>query len=222
MAGRSPNPRLLLLMTASGIVFLSLAALGWGGWGPLLADPARLAGCAVMMIISLAAGFSTVNLNSFRQPGMELRWLLIPIVIVTVVMAWLPAETDRRDVWTLDGTTVRVLGVALLAVGGTLRVAPMFVLGERFGWPLAPQETHRLVTTGLYRVIRHPSYLGALLGGIGWTLLFRSGPGLLLLLALVPLMAPILHREEALLLSEFGEEYEAYRRRTWRLIPWVY
>jgi protein-S-isoprenylcysteine O-methyltransferase Ste14 len=57
---------------------------------------------------------------------------------------------------------------------------------------------------------------------LGWALAFRSAIGVLLAAAnLVPLIARI-RAEEALLLSQFGEEYDAYRRRTSRLIPGLY
>ncbi len=50
---------------------------------------------------------------------------------------------------------------------------------------------HELVTGGVYRVIRHPSYLGLLLGLFGWDLVFRSAIGILVsLLLLPPLVAP--------------------------------
>jgi protein-S-isoprenylcysteine O-methyltransferase Ste14 len=98
----------------------------------------------------------------------------------------------------------------------------MFVLGRRFTWPLASQEAHRLETSGFYRVIRHPSYLGALLGGAGWVLVFRSGIGLILIGLLVPVLLGVIREEEALLATEFGDEYAAYRRRTWRLLPFLY
>ena len=74
----------------------------------------------------------------------------------------------------------------------------------------------------LYRIIRHPSYLGALLGGSGWVLVFRSGIGLLLIALLVPVLIGTIRAEEAQLLSEFGENYADYRRRTWRLLPFLY
>lgn len=75
---------------------------------------------------------------------------------------------------------------------------------------------------GLYRHLRNPSYLGLLVNALGWALAFRSGLGLLLAaLTLVPLIARI-HAEEALLLKHFGEEYEAYRARSWRLLPGLY
>ncbi len=98
----------------------------------------------------------------------------------------------------------------------------MFVLGNRFSGLVAIQPGHRLVTTGVYRIIRHPSYLGLLVVSLGWALTFRSLVGLLLAaLTVLPLIARI-HAEERLLQSQFGAGYDAYRSRTWRLVPWLY
>ena len=96
------------------------------------------------------------------------------------------------------------------------------MLGHRFSGLVAIQPGHTLVTTGIYGVIRHPSYLGLLVNSLGWALAFRSGVGVLLTaLMVVPLVARI-HAEEALLRSQFGGEYEAYSARTSRLIPGLY
>ena len=56
--------------------------------------------------------------------------------------------TDRLDFLTFGGEGVRWIGVALYAVGGVLRLAPVFVLGRRFSGLVAIQPDHRLVTTG--------------------------------------------------------------------------
>ena len=79
------------------------------------------------------------------------------------------AYTDRKGFWTLDGDAVRWLGVVLFAAGGVLRIWPVFVLGHRFSGLVAIQPGHKLVTSGVYGVIRHPSYLGLLvkLAGMG-------------------------------------------------------
>jgi len=96
------------------------------------------------------------------------------------------------------------------------------VLGHRFSGLVAIQPGHTLVTTSIYRVIRHPSYLGLLISVLGWGLAFRSLVGVLLgLLNLVPLVARM-NAEEALLRSEFGAAYDTYRSRTSRLLPGIY
>jgi protein-S-isoprenylcysteine O-methyltransferase Ste14 len=96
------------------------------------------------------------------------------------------------------------------------------VLGKRFSGLVAIQPDHSLVTDGIYRSLRNPSYLGMLVIAVGWALAFRSGVGLLLAgLTVIPLIARI-HSEEALLRAQFGGEYEAYCARSWRLIPGVY
>jgi protein-S-isoprenylcysteine O-methyltransferase Ste14 len=78
------------------------------------------------------------------------------------------------------------------------------------------------VTSGVYGLVRHPSYLGLLVNSLGWALAFRSGVGLLLTALLVPPLLARIRAEERLLRSQFGGEYEAYRARTSRLIPGIY
>jgi len=122
----------------------------------------------------------------------------------------------------LDGDAVRWLGVALYAGGGALRLWPVFILGRRFSGLVAIQPGH---TPGhrrpLYR-IRNPSYLGLLILSLGWALAFRSGVGVLLAALNIPPLIARMNSEERLLRSQFGEEYEAYRARTWRLLPGLY
>ena len=142
--------------------------------------------------------------------------------VVGLINGWLPAYTDRIDVWTLGGDGVRWFGLALFIAGGVLRMWPVFVLGHRFSGLVAIQKGHTLVTTGIYSVVRNPSYLGLLINAIGWALVFRSVAGVLLALLYIPPLVARMRSEEALLHAHFGAEYDAYRARTTRLIPGVY
>jgi protein-S-isoprenylcysteine O-methyltransferase Ste14 len=117
---------------------------------------------------------------------------------------------------------VRWLGVVLFAAGGALRLWPVFVLGRRFSGLVAIQPGHTLVTGGIYGVIRNPSYLGLLASSLGWALAFRSVAGVVLAALMIPPLVARMRAEEALLQAQFGAEYEAYRARTWRLVPGVY
>ena len=100
--------------------------------------------------------------------------------MIGVLDAWLPAYSDRKEFWTLDGGIIRWVGVLLYVAGGALRMWPVFVLGHRFSGLVAIQPGHTLVTGGIYSVIRHPSYLGLLVNSLGWGLVFRSVAGVLL------------------------------------------
>jgi protein-S-isoprenylcysteine O-methyltransferase Ste14 len=103
-----------------------------------------------------------------------------------------------------------------------LRIWPVFVLGRRFSGLVAIQPGHELVTDGIYGVIRHPSYLGMIILMLGWALAFRSVPGVILAALLIPPLLARIRSEEALLRSQFGDQYDAYCRRTSRLIPGIY
>ena len=131
-------------------------------------------------------------------------------------------STHRKAFRIIDGEPMRWLGVVLFAAGGALRIWPVFVLGHRFSGLVAIQPGHTLVTSGVYGVIRHPSYLGLLVNALGWDLAFRAGLGVLLTALMIPPLLARIRAEEQLLRSQFGDEYGAYCARTARLIPGLY
>ena len=207
---------------AAVAIFLGLAVLGRGGIAAFLAEPALVALAATSAALTVAAFFSRANLSPGEREDRSNRWVIAAFGAIGLLLAWLPAYTDRLDLWTVDGDAVRWLGVALFAIGGALRIAPVFALGRRFSGLVAIQPGHELLTTGLYRAIRHPSYLGLLVNVLGWALAFRSLAGVLLTAALVPPLLARIRAEERLLHAQFGAAYDAYRRRTARLIPGIY
>jgi protein-S-isoprenylcysteine O-methyltransferase Ste14 len=218
----TPSPRLVIVSLLATLAYLALAILGWGSITAFFSHPARIVLTVVTLLLAVAAGFTAGNLSPGVREDRGNRWVIAAFGVIGLAAAYFPALTDRLDVWTIDGDAVRWIGVALFAAGGVLRLWPVFVLGNRFSGLVAIQPGHTLVTTGIYSVVRHPSYLGLLINSLGWALAFRSTIGLLLTaLTIIPVVARM-NAEEALLRSEFGTQYDAFRARTSRLIPGLY
>jgi protein-S-isoprenylcysteine O-methyltransferase Ste14 len=218
----TPNPKLAVFTLAATLAYLGLAVLGWGGFAAFFSHPALIALTVVTFALSGAALFTSGNLSPGEREDRANRWVIAAFGVIGLVAAYLPAYTDRKGIWTIDGDAVRWLGVALFAAGGALRIWPVFVLGHRFSGLVAIQPGHTLVTTGVYAVIRNPSYLGLLVNSLGWGLAFRSGVGVLLTALLVPPLVARIRAEERLLHSQFGDAYDAYCARTSRLVPGIY
>jgi protein-S-isoprenylcysteine O-methyltransferase Ste14 len=212
----------LAITTLAGLAYLGLAILGWGGFAAFFSHPALIALALVGLVLAGVALFSAGNLSPGEREDRSNRWVLAAFGLIGLMLAYVPAYTDRADFWTIDGDVVRWVGVVLFAAGGALRIWPVFVLGHRFSGLVAIQPGHTLVTTGVYGLIRHPSYLGLLVSSFGWALAFRSGVGVLLVALLIPPLIARIDAEERLLRTQFGGEYDAYRRRTSRLIPGIY
>lgn len=202
--------------------YIGLAILGWGGFAAFFSHPALVALAIVLFALSGVALFAGGNLSPGIREDRSNRWVILVFALVGLLDAYLPAYTDRKEFWIIDGDTIRWVGVGLFAVGGALRLWPVFVLGRRFSGLVAIQPGHTLVTSGIYNVIRHPSYLGLLVNSLGWGLAFRSGVGVLLALLLIPPLLARIRAEERLLHTQFGDKYDAYRGRTSRLIPGLY
>lgn len=122
-----------------------------------------------------------------------------------------------------DLDILQVAGLVVMLAGIGFRAVAIHQLG-RFHMPnVATYADHDLVQTGLYRRVRHPSYLGALLVFLGFGLALGSWLAAGVVVAIT--LAGYLNRirvEEKALRAAFGERYLEYARRTRRLIPWVY
>jgi protein-S-isoprenylcysteine O-methyltransferase Ste14 len=113
----------------------------------------------------------------------------------------------------LSGSLLALAGVALVVIcHGELGAA----------WSFAPKadSSTGLITSGPYRLVRHPIYLGLTLLALGQAVAFGSLPALFIaLLGIVPTLAWRARAEEKLLSCTFGESYELYRRRTKMIVP---
>jgi protein-S-isoprenylcysteine O-methyltransferase Ste14 len=212
----------LTLVTVGTAAYLGLAILGWGGWTAFFSHPGRVALAVTLAVMAGASLFAGGNLSRGLREDRGNRWVIVALALIGLLDAYLPAYADRKAFWTIDGDPMRWLGVVLFAAGGALRIWPVFVLGRRFSGLVAIQPGHTLVTSGVYGVIRHPSYLGLLVNALGWGLAFRSGVGLLLTALMIPPLLARIRAEERLLRTQFGAEYGAYCARTSRLIPGLY
>ena len=207
---------------ASIAAYFGVAVLGAGGLAAFFSQPALIGLTFVFGALGVTAFLAGGNMSSGEREDRSNRWVIPVFMALGLALAYLPAYTDRIDFWTIDGEVTRWVGVFLFAMGGTLRLWPVFILGNKFSGLVAIQPGHRLVTTGIYSAIRHPSYLGLLISSLGWGLAFRSGVGVLLTLLLIIPIVGRMRAEENLLRMQFGAEYDAYRARTSRLIPGVY
>jgi protein-S-isoprenylcysteine O-methyltransferase Ste14 len=114
-------------------------------------------------------------------------------------------------------------GLAVFALGLLLRAWAVRELGRFFKFTVVVQADHRVVDTGPYRLIRHPSYTGLLMTELG--LGIALGTWLSIPACLVPPLVAFairIRHEERVLASELGDPYRAYMARTRRLIPGVW
>jgi protein-S-isoprenylcysteine O-methyltransferase Ste14 len=116
-----------------------------------------------------------------------------------------------------------VAGSGLFIVGQTIRVVSIRALGRFFTVTVRLHPEHNLIKEGIYKRIRHPAYLGLLIGMTGYVTLFASviGYALLLFFAL-PAMIFRIRVEEKVLIEKFGDEYRDYCRQAKRLVPFLF
>lgn len=131
-------------------------------------------------------------------------------------------------------------GWALTMVGAVLRVACYRELGQLFTFEVSIRKDHRLVSTGPYAFVRHPSYTGLLMIMWGEVVVpfstgswFGCSQHIMGKIYIVVLTAPVLlvtylctmrcRSEDQILREQFGKEWDTWADRTcYRLVPFVY
>ncbi|HEX8335444.1 MAG TPA: isoprenylcysteine carboxylmethyltransferase family protein [Pyrinomonadaceae bacterium] len=118
---------------------------------------------------------------------------------------------------------VAAAGLVLMLAGTALRWAAIRALWSCFTVNVSILEGQRVVKSGLYRLVRHPSYTGLLLRYLGFGLALANW--LSAALVFLPLLCATVYRmrvEEEALRKHFGEEYAEYADETKRLVPGIY
>lgn len=187
-------------------------------------DNLILVACWVaFLVVWLVSSFSTKRTlsrgNSFGLFGIVLRVGVLAVVyfIVKENPAWLSAYNNPGATHPLLG----VAGVACALLGIGFAIWSRMYLGSNWGMPMSVKEQPELVTSGPYRYLRHPIYVGVLLAILGSALV--SGVWWVGVFAAAAIyFAVSAHKEETLMLHTFPDTYPAYQKRTYRFIPFVF
>lgn len=118
------------------------------------------------------------------------------------------AWTQAPPAW----TALRVCGLCLAVAGFALWTAARFTLGSSFA---VSAQAKQLVTRGLYARLRNPIYIFGSMFIAAYILLLGRPIYLLIFVAIIPLQIWRARKEGRVLEAKFGEQYRAYRERTW-------
>ncbi len=193
-------------------------------------DPVNII-VGVILVVSMAANFSAAK-SAVKQTVVKFEikpktWLqsippnvaaIILILEVLGIFGLGTLETKIMD----DYLWIRMAGLILFSVFSWLQVKSTKKLGKNYAQEIAIHKNHNLVTTGIYKSIRHPQYISQVLSDLG------AGIALLgfvivpvVIVIELPLFIMRAAREEALLENHFKEEYKNYKKKSGFIIPFI-
>jgi protein-S-isoprenylcysteine O-methyltransferase len=151
------------------------------------------------------------------------RFSLVLVVVGNFVALFAAVSLSYSSIWSMNSTVLQIAGLVVMGTGIIVRTAAIVQLGRLHTPNVAVRQGHQLIDSGLYRHVRHPSYLGALIAFFGFSVALGNwlGVAVVMIVTLCIYLFRI-HEEETALETAFGDDYRAYRRRTKRLIPGLY
>lgn len=171
------------------------------------------------LILNVSRRSSSDEKNGKDKSTLGLIWLVLIVSLVGGVM--LAKYTHAAPM--KDTQLAHAIGCGIIIAGMIFRITAIVMLGRFFTVDVAIRKNHQIVNTGFYRYIRHPSYTGALLSFFGFGIVQNNWYSFAVVF--IPVCWAMILRinvEERALVEHFGEAYEEYRKKTWRLLPFVY
>jgi protein-S-isoprenylcysteine O-methyltransferase Ste14 len=148
-------------------------------------------------------------------------WLLTISISIGYWLSFIIGATKTGRIY--HWNTFFVIGSVLALTGLIIRVTSILQLKQQFTYTVTKIENHKLIETGLYRIIRHPGYLGQLIIFLGISACLSNWISILLMI--IPVLLGYLNRinvEEKFMVEQMGQKYLDYQKRTKRLIPMIY
>ena len=150
--------------------------------------------------------------------SLALIWIAIAVAIFLAINI-----SNNHRIPISNTLIIYYIGLAIIVIGMIFRFIAIFSLGRLFTVDVTIRKDHKIKKDGIYRIVRHPSYMGSLLSFAGFGISLNSWLSLAIIVILIT--AAFIYRirvEEKLLIAQFGGDYLEYKKKTYYLIPWIY
>ncbi|MDQ3284095.1 MAG: isoprenylcysteine carboxylmethyltransferase family protein [Acidobacteriota bacterium] len=178
--------------------------------------------CALWVASEVALGVAKRS-RSGESSRKDRASLILLWIGITASVYFAIALQRHRATEMPGGIATFYAGIAILLLGVVLRWIAIITLWRYFTVDVAIRHDHRIISHGIYSIVRHPSYSGAVLSFAGFGIALRNWASLVILtLGALFAFSYRIAIEERALVEAFGEEYRAYAKKTKRLIPGIY
>lgn len=167
--------------------------------------------------------------NTISKPASFLqKWplnvaaLILLVAILSIFKIFVLTPEEFSQIFSFDYDTARLIGLLMFLVFSWGQITSFKTLGKSYTQDVAIIKNHQLVTTGVYKTIRHPQYLCQIFAdlGIGIALMSYIIVPVVILIE-IPLILMRISFEEELLTDHFGEKYTEYKKRSGSLLPFI-
>lgn len=174
------------------------------------------------LIMIIACFFECITLFEFKNNKIKDKGLISGLVVsLSISLFYLAGYTISFGKISNDKLRIcaLIIGSILVIAGVMLRYVAKKQLRNNFSQSVQIINNHRLITNGLYSIVRHPAYIGTFLIVLGAVFMYGNVFMLILILLILPLGIKRINYEESLLIKQFGEEYKEYQKHVNRFIP---
>jgi len=183
----------------------------------------------LIIVFSILYGFFEIFMSRRQKDKREISksgdkgsiWLLTISISIGYWLSFIIAATKTGRIY--HWNTLFAAGSVLALTGLIIRVTSILQLKQQFTYTVTKIENHELIEAGLYKIIRHPGYIGQLIIFLGISTCLSNWISILLMI--IPVLLGYLNRinvEEKFMIEQMGQKYLDYQKRTKRLIPAIY
>jgi protein-S-isoprenylcysteine O-methyltransferase Ste14 len=172
-------------------------------------------GWAAFWLYWLVSAFSVKRGRVSWSPELRIRAVIVVIVVLLGRLGAFRGHRLNTDPWRAGA------GLVLFAVGLGFAIWARVNIGRNWGSPMTKKDSPELVTSGPYRLVRHPIYSGILVAGAA-TAVALSWAWLIAMLVAGIYFLYSATVEERYLTEQFPDAYSAYKRSTKMLVPFVF
>ncbi len=209
-------------------VIFTIVAILLLNFAPLAAKPELIFHYKSLLLALSAAclwlsqpAFSTEETK--RDKGSDRFSILVILIMSSLSVVASVSEWAYLNNAMESSVLMTAIGAALLITGISIRVWAIRTLGKHFTATVTLTNDHRLVRSGPYRWVRHPSYLGAFMAIAGCPVFLNAWwATLIAVLSMTIAYYLRIGVEEEMLSAYFGDQYLAYKKQTKRIIPFIW
>ena len=145
-------------------------------------------------------------------------WLISLFWYLAIILSIVDANFMHWTVSKIPICELRWLGIPIIIIGLIVRIMARQTLKKQYSAMVKTSENHQLVTTGIYKKLRHPAYLGLMMLMLGIPLSSWSFVGLGIgIMCGIPAILYRINVEERFLNNIFGQQYKDYSEGTWKV-----